>query len=286
MESGEMNTEILGVALQIVLLIVISYPLGKYIAKVYKGEKTWSDFMKPVERLIYKVAGVNPEEEMNWKQFLKALLILNAFWFVWYFLLHAVSSYWLTIHFGEAGNDSAVSFQQFHSKFTRHFGIDVKVFTCESQLRCQQLTCSFHGGKTITTQSSQSGGSYFICTVQTGGTKFHDTGIFFAAYVNEENPMIDQLLREALNTRIVNRFLGYQGGPEAVDNQVYALWNVLQKRKFRYSSVSNTSLSSNVVFSQRVRTFDDALESSQINCVDGSVLFASLLRAINMEPIQ
>lgn len=82
----------------------------------------------------------------------------------------------------------------------------------------------------------------------TNGTKFHDTGIFFAAYVNEENPMIDQLLREALNTRIVNRFLGYQGGAEVVDKQVYALWNVLQKRNFRYSSVSNTSLSSNVVF--------------------------------------
>ena len=46
----------------------------------------------------------------------------------------------------------------------------------------------------------------------TNGTKFHDTGIFFAAYVNEENPMIDKLLREALNTRIVNRFLGYQAG--------------------------------------------------------------------------
>lgn len=120
----------------------------------------------------------------------------------------------------------------------------------------------------------------------TNGTKFHDTSIFFAAYVNEENPMIDRLLREALNTRIVNRFLGYQGGKaEAVDKQVYALWNVLQKRNFRYSSVSNTSLSSNIVFSQRVRTFDDALESSQINCVDGSVLFASLLRAINIEPI-
>lgn len=118
------------------------------------------------------------------------------------------------------------------------------------------------------------------------GTKFHDTGIFFAAYVNEENPMIDKLLREALNTRIVNRFLGYQSAvPGAVDKQVYALWNVLQKRKFRYSSVSNTSLSSNVVYSQRVRTFDDALESSQINCVDGTVLFASLLRAINIEPI-
>jgi hypothetical protein len=120
----------------------------------------------------------------------------------------------------------------------------------------------------------------------TNGKQFHDTGIFFAAYVNEDHPMIDQLLREALNTRIVNRFLGYQaGGAVAVDKQVYALWNVLQKRNFRYSSVSNTSLSSNVVFSQRVRTFEDALNSSQINCVDGSVLFASLLRAINIEPI-
>ena len=120
----------------------------------------------------------------------------------------------------------------------------------------------------------------------TEGRKYHDTSIFFAAYVNEDHPMIDQILREALNTRIVNRFLGYQfGGAEAVDKQVYALWNVLQKRKFRYSSVSNTSLSSNVVFSQRVRTLDDALSSSQINCVDGSVLFASLLRAINITPI-
>ena len=92
-----MNTEILGVVLQIFLLVAISYPLGKYIAKVYKGEKTWSDFMKPVERLIFKVAGVNPNEEMNWKQFLKALLILNAFWFVWGMVL-LVSQGWLPLN--------------------------------------------------------------------------------------------------------------------------------------------------------------------------------------------
>ena len=62
-----MNTEILGIALQIFLMVGLSYPLGKYIAKVYKGEKTGSDFMKPVERLIFKVGGINPREEMNWK---------------------------------------------------------------------------------------------------------------------------------------------------------------------------------------------------------------------------
>ena len=116
--------------------------------------------------------------------------------------------------------------------------------------------------------------------------KFHDTGQFFAAYVNEDNPKIDHILRQALDSRIVNRFWGYQSRSEkVVDRQVYALWYVLQKRGFKYSSISNSSLSSNVVFTQRVRTFDDALESAQINCVDGSVLFASLLKAININPI-
>lgn len=119
-----------------------------------------------------------------------------------------------------------------------------------------------------------------------GRTRFMSTRLFFAAYVNEENPLIDKLLREALNTRIVRRFQGYQNHtPNSVEKQVYALWYVLQKRNFRYSSVSYSSLSSNVVYSQRVRTFDDALSSSQINCVDGSVLFASLLRAINITPV-
>ena len=70
-----MNTEILGVALQILLLIVISYPLGKHIAKVYQGgENLVCGFMAPIERFIYKLAGINPKEEMDWKQFLKSLL--------------------------------------------------------------------------------------------------------------------------------------------------------------------------------------------------------------------
>lgn len=78
-----MNTEILGVILQIVLMVGLAWPLGKYIAKVYKGEKTCLDFMKLVERWMYRLSGVNPDEEMDWKQFLRALLVVNLFWFVW-----------------------------------------------------------------------------------------------------------------------------------------------------------------------------------------------------------
>lgn len=92
-----MNTEILGVILQIVLMVALAYPLGKYIAKVYKGQKTWSDFMKPIERLIFKVCGINPTEEMNWKQFLKALLTVNVFWFIWGMVL-LICQGWLPLN--------------------------------------------------------------------------------------------------------------------------------------------------------------------------------------------
>jgi hypothetical protein len=40
-----------------------------------------------------------------------------------------------------------------------------------------------------------------------------------------------------------------------------------------------------MVYAQRVRTIEDALKASQINCVDGSVLFASMLKAINLIPV-
>ena len=46
---------------------------------------------------LYKVCGINPDEEMNWKQFLKALLILNAFWFFWGMVL-LVSQGWLPLN--------------------------------------------------------------------------------------------------------------------------------------------------------------------------------------------
>lgn len=88
-----MNTEILGIIAQIVLMVTLSYPLGKYIAKVYRGERTWSDFLRPVENRIFRLSGINPEEEMDWKQFLKALLTINLFWFIWGMILLTVQGH-------------------------------------------------------------------------------------------------------------------------------------------------------------------------------------------------
>ncbi len=105
-----MNTEILGVVLQWVCLVVLCYPLGRYIAKVYKGERTWSDFMAPAERWVYRICGIDPNVDMNWKQFLKALLAVNLFWFLWGMIL-LVCQGWLPLNpDGNAGQTASQAF--------------------------------------------------------------------------------------------------------------------------------------------------------------------------------
>src|SRR6476660_3687505 len=82
-----MTGEIMGVIVIFIGTIILAYPLGKYITKVFKGEKNLMDFMNPLERFIFRVSGINPNESMNWKQFLKAMLTVNLLWLVYAMLL-------------------------------------------------------------------------------------------------------------------------------------------------------------------------------------------------------
>lgn len=78
-----MNTEILGIILMYALVVLFAIPLGRYIGKIFSNEKTWLDkIFNPIDRIFYKLAGVNPEAEMNWKQHLTALLTINVVWFL------------------------------------------------------------------------------------------------------------------------------------------------------------------------------------------------------------
>lgn len=82
-----MNTELLGVIVTFLLTVLLAIPFGKYIAKVYSGEKTFLDFMNPLERFIYRICGIDPKKSMNWKEFLKAMLTINLVWFVYGFFM-------------------------------------------------------------------------------------------------------------------------------------------------------------------------------------------------------
>jgi K+-transporting ATPase ATPase A chain len=73
----------LQLAFYLVVLLALAKPLGLYMANVYEGKRT---FLSPVlgwiERLTYRVSGVKPEEDMDWKRYLWAVLWFNLFGFV------------------------------------------------------------------------------------------------------------------------------------------------------------------------------------------------------------
>ncbi len=78
-----MNTETLGIIAMFGVTFLLAIPLGKYIAKVYGDERTLLDpIFNPLERLFYKLSGINAEKEMTWKEHLVALLTINLLWFL------------------------------------------------------------------------------------------------------------------------------------------------------------------------------------------------------------
>jgi len=76
-----------GFVLIFLFTVLIAVPLGAYMKKVYSNEKNILDFLKPVEHLIFKICGLNPDSQMNWKKYLVALLTIQVFWLVFAFVI-------------------------------------------------------------------------------------------------------------------------------------------------------------------------------------------------------
>ncbi len=143
------------------------------------------------------------------------------------------------------------------------------------------------GEKTVTTTLRSVNDCLFGVEEKTDDEESHtsDYSWLFAAYVNENHPWVDRILKEALDTGIVSSFDGYQSeDKEAVILQAFAIWNVMQRHGLKYSSVTTTSAEDDGVYSQHVRLFDESVTASQANCVDGTVLFAAILRKIGIRP--
>ncbi len=88
-----MHTEILGIFLIFLLSVLLAWPLGRYIVSVFQGEKVWSDFFSPLERWIFRLAGIDPHQPMDWKQNMMALLGTNVFFFLLAFLVLVLQGY-------------------------------------------------------------------------------------------------------------------------------------------------------------------------------------------------
>ena len=75
-------------ALFFAALLIPAPFIGRYMARVFQGEKTWvSAALGPVERATYRVSGIDAKASMNWKQYAWALLIFNLIGFLVVFAL-------------------------------------------------------------------------------------------------------------------------------------------------------------------------------------------------------
>lgn len=83
-----MGTILLQLALFLAILTIIALALGEYMAKVFKGEKTLLSFiLRPIERLLHKLFGVDETSEMDWKAYSFSLIIFNVLGIVALFAL-------------------------------------------------------------------------------------------------------------------------------------------------------------------------------------------------------
>jgi len=71
-----------------VVLLALVKPVGSFMAKVFQGERTLlSPVLAPCERVIYRICGVKPEDEMGWQRYAGAMVIFNLALFVSLFVL-------------------------------------------------------------------------------------------------------------------------------------------------------------------------------------------------------
>ena len=78
-----MNSEILGIIAMFVITLLVALPLGKYMAKVYSNEPTFLDpIFNPIEKLLFKICGIDVSKEQTWKQQMASMLSINLVWFL------------------------------------------------------------------------------------------------------------------------------------------------------------------------------------------------------------
>ncbi|ADL02548.1 potassium-transporting ATPase subunit KdpA [Brevundimonas subvibrioides] len=70
------------IALTLGLSVALGWPLGLYLSRVWNGERTWLDpVLRPVEKVFYGLAGVNPDRSQGWVGYAGALVVFNAMGF-------------------------------------------------------------------------------------------------------------------------------------------------------------------------------------------------------------
>ena len=86
------------IAVFVLVLFAITKPIGTFMARVFNGERTFLDpVLRPIERLIYRVTGVDEKHEMRWTEYAVAMLLFSAFSLLLLYLIQRVQA-WLPLN--------------------------------------------------------------------------------------------------------------------------------------------------------------------------------------------
>jgi K+-transporting ATPase ATPase A chain len=97
-------------AIYSLVLFATVRPVGIYMEKVLEGKRTFLDpVLRPVERLIYRLSGVNADEEMNWREYAFAMLGLSAVTLLLTYVVERLQAHlpWNPQHLANVGTDLA-----------------------------------------------------------------------------------------------------------------------------------------------------------------------------------
>jgi hypothetical protein len=123
-----------------------------------------------------------------------------------------------------------------------------------------------------------------LATYDPASGEWKDMSRYLGAFVTPNHPSIMKFLRQVADKHAATRLLGYQDNAD-VDAQVKAAFEALNSvAGIVYVNSLNTFNPNTGERSQRLRLPRESLEDKQANCVDGTVLFASILEALSLNP--
>lgn len=76
------------------IILLIAIPLGGYLYRVFSGQRSWLERVySPCEKVLYRLSGINPTVEMDWKGYIKALLLVNFVMMIFAYLIFRLQGY-------------------------------------------------------------------------------------------------------------------------------------------------------------------------------------------------
>jgi potassium-transporting ATPase potassium-binding subunit len=98
------------IGLYLLIIFLVARPMGVYMARVFSGEKTFFDpIARPLERLLYRLTGVDEKKEMRWTEYAVAMLLFSAVSMIVLYLIQRLQHYlpWNPQHFTGVAPDLA-----------------------------------------------------------------------------------------------------------------------------------------------------------------------------------